>query len=112
MTAWGPAERLKPLLTCISASVDHTWFNFAGDVAFALTFGEALPFLWVAVAIAVLVRVNRAGPAKLQLALSAVSAFYCALICILWLAVLLQAGWWLLLVMGAAGAFVRLVTRR
>lgn len=92
--------------------MDHTWFNFAGDVAFALTFGEALPFLWVAVAIAVLVRVNRAGPAKLQLALSAVSAFYCALICILWLAVLLQAGWWLLLVMGAAGAFVRLVTRR
>ncbi|MFF4432702.1 hypothetical protein ACFYZ4_26525 [Streptomyces sp. NPDC001513] len=91
---------------------DYGWFNFVGDLAITLTFGELWPFLWVSVLIAVLIRLNRGGPAKLQLVLSAATAFYCALLSIAWLAVLLQLSWWLLPAMGTAGAFVRLVTRR
>ncbi|WP_405420844.1 hypothetical protein [Streptomyces erythrochromogenes] len=91
---------------------EHGWFNFFGDLAITLTFGELWRFLWVSVLIAVLIRLNRGGPAKLQLALSAATAFYCVLLSIAWLAILLQLSWWLLPAIGAAGAFVRLVTRR
>ncbi|MFD4833219.1 hypothetical protein ACFWPV_25680 [Streptomyces uncialis] len=91
---------------------EHAWKDFVSDLALTLTFGELWPFLWISVLIAVLVRLNPAGPPRLQLALSAATASYCALISVTWLAYLLQLGWWFLLAVGAAGAFIRLVTRR
>ncbi|NED92748.1 hypothetical protein G3I76_73430 [Streptomyces sp. SID11233] len=91
---------------------EHGWFDFVSDLAITLTFGALWPFLWVSVLIAVLVRLNPGGPAKLQLTLSAATAFYCVLLSITWLAYFLQLGWWILLAIGAAGAFIRLVTRR
>ncbi|MEU6213849.1 hypothetical protein ABZ891_28625 [Streptomyces sp. NPDC047023] len=91
---------------------EYGWFNVIGDLTFTLTSGEYLAVLWASVLIAVLVRLLRRGPAALQLALSAAAALSCALLSLALLAVLLQAGWWLFPVLGAAGAFVRLVTSR
>ncbi|MFE5490427.1 hypothetical protein ACFQ7Z_10810 [Streptomyces virginiae] len=112
LNSMGPGRAAKDAADIHLRLAEQGWFNSVGDLAFILTFGEPWPFLWVSVLIAVLVRLNRGGPAKLQLALSVATAFYCLLVCIAWAAVLLQPGWWLLIAMGAAGAFVRLVTRR
>ncbi|MFD7552167.1 hypothetical protein [Streptomyces sp. NPDC059816] len=90
---------------------EHRWMDFVSDLTTTLTFGHHWPFLWVSVLIAILIRLNPAGPPKLQLALSAAAASYCVLISIAGLAYLLHLEWWILLAVGAAGAFIRLVTR-
>ncbi|MFB9523630.1 hypothetical protein ACFFTU_27150 [Streptomyces cremeus] len=91
---------------------EQSWMGALSDVAVTLTFGKHWFFLCASVLVAALVRLNPAGPAKLQLVLSSAAAFYCVLISVVWLAYLLVVGWWLLLALGAAGAFVWFITRR
>ncbi|GGZ31176.1 hypothetical protein GCM10010387_26210 [Streptomyces inusitatus] len=107
------AEERPVFFIPISELTEYGWFLFANDLAVSLTFGKEEAFLWASVLIALLVRLNRAGPAKPQFVLSVAAAVYCSLISLAFVYYLLQPSWWILLVLGAAaGAVVRLATRR
>lgn len=74
-TTPGGTSRLYKALVTVS---DKDWHKAAVDVYDKISFGEGRAALWAAVFFAVVVRLNRHGPEKLQLAISYVTAVYCA----------------------------------
>jgi hypothetical protein len=66
--------RLYKALVSVS---DKDWHKAAVDIYDTISFGEGRAALWAAVFFALVVRLNRHGPEKLQLAISYVTAAYC-----------------------------------
>jgi hypothetical protein len=74
-----PPSGLRSVLEAAASLSDDDWHRAAVDLFETVSFGQERAALWAAVFFALVVRWNKHGPAEAQLALSYVSAAYCAL---------------------------------
>lgn len=97
------AENYAPLLKSLS---EHAWYRFAETLRGLLSFGEPRVLLWAAVFAAVVVRLNRYGPPRVQWCLSVAAAGYCVPAAVAGVPYLALAGGWALPFLLTLGAVV------
>ncbi|MFJ6696039.1 hypothetical protein ACIQM4_08185 [Streptomyces sp. NPDC091272] len=110
--AAGGPDSLREIAGMQADLARESWYGAFGDLARLVTFDQPRAALWSAVFVAVLVRLNRSGPPRVQLGLSVVSAGYCALLAVLWFPFLYAVGSVAFLALAGAGALLWAATRR
>ncbi len=110
--AAGGSAGLREIADLQAELVQQSWYGVLSDVVGTLTFGQPRAALWTAVFLAVLVRLNQHGPARVQLGLSVLAAGYCALIALLWFPFLYALGSITFVALAATGAVLWAATRR
>ncbi|MDI2128386.1 hypothetical protein [Yinghuangia seranimata] len=70
---------LRSMLKTTAELSEKDWYRKASDLYDSVSFGQPRAALWAAVAFALVVRLNKDGPAQFQIVLSRVCAGYCGL---------------------------------
>ena len=97
------AENYAPVTESLSG---HSWYRSAETLRDILSLGDPRVLLWAAVFAAVVVRLNRYGPPRVQWCLSVASAVYCVPAAVAGAPYLLLAGGWALPFLLTLGAVV------
>ncbi|MFI0980025.1 hypothetical protein ACH4SP_23845 [Streptomyces sp. NPDC021093] len=110
--ATGGPEELREIAGMQADLAHESWYGAVGDIARTVTFDQPRAALWSAVFLALLVRLNRSGPPRVQLGLSVLSAGYCALLAVLWFPFLYALGGATFIALAATGVLLWAATRR
>ncbi|MGW7415633.1 hypothetical protein [Streptomyces sp. NPDC054863] len=110
--ATGGPEELREIAGMQADLAHESWYGTVSDLARTVTFDQPRAALWSAVFLAVLVRLNRSGPPRVQLGLSVLAAGYCALFALVWFPFLYALGGAALIALAVTGALLWAATRR
>ncbi|GHH41305.1 hypothetical protein [Streptomyces candidus] len=110
--AAGGSAELRDIAALQGDLLHQDWYQAVGDLARIATFDQPRAALWAAVFLALVVRLNRSGPARLQIVLSVLAAGYCGLLALVWFPFLYGLGGASVAALAATGALLWAATRR